>query len=530
MKPRSRTLGTVLLAALMTAQPAIAATPVPSDNPCQSCAFGPVELAINKFTPRSFHYQFKADPQDEYTLVIEQLGRTALQALVLLNGEIVSSFRQPISHGEPHVSPVTLRAFNNFHVVLKGLETGRVRIAIVRTSSLPLSRRACGERTKFFTHYPVDPDLLRGAVPLGNLDPPAHTLPTHHIYLSPTLSLPSDPTSLPSVVDVHAPGRVEVVAVTRNGPDDFDVHMQPCREVRSYFFHLRSLDSAVAAALRPDRWVCFAGSIDEGTCAQRISVTIDGGQRIGNAPAPRAVNFDWGLIDRRRSPLPFANPARYDFSLIDTSGFPPDVVAIAPYIAPERLQQFCPAEYLTAPLVPGFSSLFGSADGRVRRTAPPVCGEHEQDQPGTARGNWFTSASASAFDEGRTTLALVHDNVNPVAPVFSVSGVFCTPLPTGGEICQWSPGVRGFPRATTGLINRDFADIAIGPVYCFENLRSHPGDEPDLEIGRVLVEVFASTPGGSADRLRIEPIPATVATGCGPGPWSFGSGMREFQR
>jgi hypothetical protein len=530
MRPHRGTLRAILVAALLTAHPATAAKPVPIDNPCQDCVFGPVELTIGKFIPRSFHYQFKADPQVDYTLVIEQLGQAAVQALVQLNGEIVNSFRQPISHGGPHLSPVTLKAFNNFHVVLKGLETGRIRITIVNTSSLPLSRRACGERTEFFTHYPVDLSLLRSIVPLGSLNPPAHTLPTHHIYLSPTLSSPGDPTSLPSVVDVHAPGRVEVVAVTRNGPDDFDVHMQPCGEVRSYFFHLLTLDGVIATALRPDHWVCFGGSIDEGPCAQRVSVTIEGGQRVGNAPAPRAVNFDWGLIDRRRPPLSFANAARYDFSLVDTSGFPPEIVALAPYIAPERLHQFCPADYLVATLRPAFSSLFGSGDGTLRRTVPPLCGEHEQDQPGTARGNWFNGPGATAFDEGRTTLALVHDNVAPVTPVFSVSGAFCTPLPTGGESCQWSPGVRSFTPATTGLINRDFADIAVGPVYCFENLRTHPGGDPDLEIGRILLEVFPSRPGGSVDRLRIEPVPRVLATSCETGPWSLGVGAREFQR
>jgi hypothetical protein len=124
----------------------------------------------------------------------------------------------------------------------------------------------------------------------------------------------------------------------------------------------------------------------------------------------------------------------------------------------------------------------------------------------------------------------VHDNVNPVTPVFSVSGAFCTPLPTGGESCTWSAGVRGFTPATTGLINRNFTDIAVGPVYCFENLRGHPGGGPDPEIGRILLEVFASTPGGSVDRLRIEPVPSALATNCGAGPWVFGSGVREFQR
>lgn len=520
----TRLLLSLLLTAITAPRGLTAPKPTPSDNPCQQCLLGPVELAIDKGTPRSYRKRFSADPQDDYTLVVEQLGQPTVAALIQLNGRILLHFKQPISNSGPHFFPVSLGSFNRFHVVIKGLRGGRIRIVLVRTSSLPPSslppsRQACGARMEWFTHYPAYLSLIRSIVPLGSLNPPSHTLPTHHIYLSTVLTDPSDPTSQPIPVDVFAPGRVEVVAVVRNGPEDFDIQMQPCRDVRTYYFHLRTLDRAIEDELRTDGWFCF------GPCAQRTSIVVNDGQRLGTAPTADSIGFDWGLIDRRLPPLPFANSARYDFSYFSTlRSLPPELVALAPYIAPERPQQFCPADYLVPALrTAAFRALFGSVDGGTRRTAPPICGEHEQDQPGTAQGNWFLGPTATAFEEDDTTLALVHDNVNPGVPMFSVSQAFCDP---GGTTCAWSTGKRDFMPADTGLVNRDFADVVPGAIYCYENLTLQPISVPDTQIGRVLVEVF----GGSADRLRIEPVAPTVATECGTAPWSFGSGVREFQR
>jgi hypothetical protein len=372
----------------------------------------------------------------------------------------------------------------------------------------------------FFTHVPVDLELVSDILPLGNLSPPPHTIPTHHLYLNTLLGVPGDPASA-AIVDVFAPGRAEIVAIVRDSPEDFQIHMQPCREVLTYF-EVRSLDEVIDNALRPDAWVYLAGSPEAGPWAQRTSIIVNGGQRIANAPSAGAISLAWGVIDHRRPQQPFVNPARYDLSLIDLSAFPPEVVAIAPHIMPERLQQYCPADY--------FASGLSTADfwAHVHRTAPPLCGEIAQDEPGTAQGNWFTGPTATDSSEDATTLALVHDNVDPSIPVFSVSRAFCEPLPGGGEACSFIPGRYSFAPAGAGLVNREFSDVAPGAVYCYDNLR-HATD-PGAVAGRVLIEVVPSPVHSSADRLRIEPVPWTVAAGCGAGPWSFGSGAREFQR
>ena len=511
---RGRAAFLLLLCAAVTAPSPSAADPV-----------GPVDLEIARGKPRVYAAAFRADPTDDYTLVVERLGPAEASALVVLNGHVLLHFGQMLATDEPFSVPVSLWRLNLLFVAIRGADGGRIRFALVRDSAVPPSSQPCGPRRDFFTHLPVDLALLSNIFPLGTLSPPSHTLPTHHLYMNTVLGVPGDPGTA-TLVDVFAPGRAEVVGVVRNSATDFQIHLQPCREVRTYF-EMRSLDRIIEDQLRPDAWVYLAGSPEAGPWAQRTSIVVDGGQRIGNGPASGAINVAWGLIDHREPPLPFANPARYDLSLIDLSEFPPEVVAIAPYIMPERLQQFCPADYF-APALPsyladGFRALFG-------RSVPPICGEIEQDEPGTAQGAWFTSPTATDSSEIDSTLALVHDNVFPGIPVFSVSRAFCEPLPGGGESCSWIPGRHTFTPVAAGLVNRDFDDVVPGVIHCYDNLTHATVADPAAEAGRVLIEVLPSLTDPSEDRLRIEPVARTVAAACGSGPWSFGSGARELQR
>ena len=518
-----RAVGFLLLLSVTLPWPSVADA-APDEN-CAECVVGPVELEVAKRKPHSYLAAFAADPADEHTLVVERLGPSQASALVLLNGRILLHFGQTLSGDKPLSIPVSVRRFNLFYVAIRGAEGGRIRFTLVRNSAVAPHRQACGPRRDFFTHLPIDLTLLSSIFPLGLLSPPSHTLPTHHLYMNTVLGVPGDPGTA-TVVDVLAPGRAEIVGVVRNSPTDFQIHLQPCREVRTYF-EMRSLDRLIEDQLRADAWVYLGGSPEAGPWAQRVSIVVDGGQRIGSGPPPGLINVAWGLIDHREPALPFANPARYDLSLIDLSAFPPEVIAIAPYIMPERLHQFCPADYfaptLPAYLADGFRALLG-------RTVPPICGEIEQDEIGSAQGNWFNGPTATDSSETDTTLALVHDNVFPGIPIFSVSEAFCEMLPGGGESCSWIPGRRWFTPASTGFVNRDFADVGPGAIYCFDNLTHATEPDPALEAGRVLIQVLPDPSDARLDRLRVEPIARTVATACGSGPWSFGGGAREFQR
>ena len=70
------------------------------------------------------------------------------------------------------------------------------------SSSLP-----CRKDDAFFTHLPTQLGALSAIVPLGNVNPAAHTLPTRHIYVYPRMTSPGD-VSTAITIPVRAPGRL----------------------------------------------------------------------------------------------------------------------------------------------------------------------------------------------------------------------------------------------------------------------------------------------------------------------------------
>ena len=85
------------------------------------------------------------------------------------------------------------------------------------------------------------------------------------------------------------------------------------------------------------------------------------------------------------------------------------------------------------------------------------CATVFQDVPGTARGCWFASGTATTYPED-PHLALVTSNTRPWESVFSV----------GTSVPGLSAGTYTFSPQGTGVVNRAFEDItADGEVYAF---------------------------------------------------------------
>ena len=494
-----------------------------SDGSCPECVLGPLTLSVERGEPRAHHAKFEADPAVAYTLVLEQVGAAPAVARIELNGRHVVGFKDAIEGPGTRDTEVEIKRKNHLTIVVKGPRGAALRAALVPTSALPLSRQPCGSRRDFFSFYPFrDPARVIGILPLGNMSAPGHILPSDHIYVHLVADQPGSGT-VTSLADFYSGGQFELVAVTWiRSKKNYEIFLQPCREVRVYHSHVHRFDPVIEQALDPAAWICppeFAGEF----CMQRTNLVVTPGQRLGSI-----VNsiLDWGLIDLRRPPLPFANPARYDFSLFQV---PPSLALLVPYISSESPHRYCPIDYLAPDLqTAALWTKFGSFDGLQPRTLPPICGDHAQDKIGTAQGNWFGSAQDSQMTENQGALALVHDNVDPTVPIFSVSQVFCQQTPSG-QSCAWDTGQRHFAPLPAGSVNRDFADVLPGAVYCYESLK-FPPQAPDAQIGVVLLEVFSLVPGGVVDRLRIEPIPLSQASICGAGPWMFSGAAREFQR
>jgi len=496
-----------------------------AQSACEQCVLGPITLSVVSGKSKPDREHFAADPAVSYMLVLEQAGASPAAAHVELNGQVALDFGDPIGAPGPKDVEVALKKRNRIAIELAGDVGAALRVRVLPVAALPLSRQPCGSRLEFFTAYPFGSlERVIGIFPLGNLSgtAPGHILPSDHIYVH---IVPDQLVAPPvnSLSDFYSPGALELVAVTYLPlKNNYEIILQPCREVRVYHAHVQEFDPAIAPAVDPAAFICppeLGGTF----CAQRTSLAVAPGQRLGSVFNSQ---LDWGVTDIRRPPLPFANPARYDLAAFPV---PPSLADVAPYIASDSVHRYCPLDYLSPQLqTAALLAKFGSWDGTQQRTVPPICGEHAQDLAGTAQGNWFASAADSQFTESDGALALVHDNVDPTIPVFSVSNVFCAQTPPG-QPCAWDSNLRHFSPASSGLVNRDFSGVTPGAVYCYDSLKLMP-QTPDPQVGAVLLEVFNSIAGGPVDRLRIEPIPPGQAASCGAGPWSFSATAREFQR
>lgn len=360
---------------------------------------------------------------------------------------------------------------------------------------------SCGSEP--LTTPPVDLADLAGIIPLGNLNPSAHTLPSAHTYLA-----LGNSTAATKMVGVRFPAAGRVLRVLRyegflpGGVTEYSVHVSVCKELFLYFNHLVNLDADFLTQIGdfpPD--TCDFAPMR--TCNKVVSIPISAGAVFAQLPVQPGVArvFDFGARDARLpAPTGYANLARY-------------------YLAPDGndlRHVACPFEYFPAVTRDGALALMGDpfALPPVRRTIEPRCGTVVQDVPGTAQGNWFGYATTGAMyyeppPQDDKAVSLVHDAMYPGKPVFSV-----------GNRSNLGVGRYYFVPIGNGKINRDFADVPAGSgVYCYEHLTDLGGQVQSPGI--VLLEVTADS------KLRLEKL---SFSSCGPGPYLFGSSVTSFDR
>jgi hypothetical protein len=307
---------------------------------------------------------------------------------------------------------------------------------------------------------------------------------------------PSDWASPKVEVPLVAPGDLVITRIstsqilTRDPPTtDYSVYFSACEEFNGYFLHVNTIAEKLQEQFTPPFDWCneySTGGNDYRNCGKSLNIEIKAGEPMGTAGGPGHNALDFGASDTRVPPLQFANPSRWQGGL---------------YVV-------CPLDYFEPGIRDGLYGLLGS--GSVLRTIPPICGEVEQDEPGTAQGAWF-AGDADGHNED-PHLALVHDNFDPTIGVFSI-GTSLGPISV-------APGLYHFDPASSGLVNREFSDVtADDRVYCYEI-------RPRFARPESLPTVVTLQLTGPAT-LRV----GTHAAGaCGPGPWAQGSTFVEFER
>jgi hypothetical protein len=351
---------------------------------------------------------------------------------------------------------------------------------------------SCGADAPY-TVSPVAVSDIQGLDPLGHVGGYGHTFPTDHIYFYIQPVSTSAPTGTRVITNVYAPGDIHItslISATYNGSlTDYGVEFYACREMKSYFSHVRSLSAELLNALNSANQNCTdygssGSSIHR--CQAMTNIPVTAGTVVGTVGGS-VVSLDFGSYDFRRTPIAFISPSRH---------------------YPNRLFTVCPVDYFVPAMKSTLEPHFGLWDGSYQRVTAPVCGEINFDQAGTAFGLWYKIGSPDQPEDPH--LALIKDNV--FNPRQSISNGTSVP----GLTSMFYP----FNPLSSGTYNRDFAQVTSdGLVYCYDSFFDPAGNPGGTGFG-ILITMPNST------TLRVEKL----NTSCGAGPWAMGSSYGEFQR
>ncbi len=354
---------------------------------------------------------------------------------------------------------------------------------------------SCGFNKEFFSASPIGPADITGIRPLGNLAPSGHTYPTRHAYFF-IRKGGGGYEGAPVEVQVVSPGDLYITEIaasdhtSENPPyTDYSISFSPCKDFKGYFGHMTSISQKLKDSLAPSydsKEEYTTGGKQHRNYRKQVNISVKAGEKIGTAGGRVGQNaLDFGTIDYRTFPLAYANPSRW---------------------YKEILHAVCPIDYFVPDVRKDLENKLGDGAG-TRRSIQPICGEVEQDEPGTAQGVWFPKGTKETYPEDRG-LSLVHDNIDPSKAAFSV-----------GTSSNIPSGLYYFRPENAGTINRDFRDVkADGKIYCFEP-RDRFNDSPLSFV--IILQMTSNT------TLRVE---RKDQTGCGRTSWEFGPSAADFER
>ena len=223
-----------------------------------------------------------------------------------------------------------------------------------------------------FSVSPIADPVTGSLTPLGNLNPPGHTVPSDHVYFYPQSLAGGNPFG-GGARTVYAPAKGAVSFVLNNG-SEVKVGFQATSTFLYYFDHLTPRASGLA-----------------------VGTIVEAGEVVGTA----ATTLDLGAWDTSVTLSGLISPERY------------------PY---ETLHCVSPWKYFTEPLR---SQLYA----KIYRapTAADKDGKIDVDIPGRLAGAWYESSLAKNSDSAGPngwprTLTFVYDMYDPSIVRISIGG------------------------------------------------------------------------------------------------------------
>lgn len=332
------------------------------------------------------------------------------------------------------------------------------KIDISNSEEASLSKKEIGSlpdcNSVLYTEPFVEISKINDITPLGNTEPPGHTLPTNHIYIH-LFQQGTQETTIP----LYAPSDIWITGITSSkgflDPEDYSIRFAVCKDVMGYFNHIKKLSPEMQTILDNGKCQDFGIGSDSDRCEVKVFEPIESGKHLGEVGRLQG-NFDFGTYDSRITHN-FINPERY---------------------ADRTLHMKCGLDYYTEDLKKQFIDLLEEESGGN-------CGKTNYDILGTLQGNWFNGEAVEwRGDTWQQHLYFGYDNVDPGLAVISAGGVFVN-QPT-----KWL-----FDPRESGTTNLAPEEVRTGEtIYCYERTQDAPVYRyRGFETGKILVQLLTES-------------------------------------
>lgn len=283
---------------------------------------------------------------------------------------------------------------------------------------------------------------LSTIIPLGNLAPPGHVLPTTHMYFNylhvgEGSQLHSVETAIYVPTDMTATRMLKINSVNSFATyDAYRIDFEICEEVSGYFILVQKLNKKLDNAFKN-------APGDKDNQNVEIKVKLIKGELLGYGGGKLGFpdGIDFTIMDTRSIKPILANPSRWPES---------------------EMYYSCALDYFSPELSHELYAKIGDYSYRSIDPGEPRCGNVYQDVPQTAQGVWVTKdVNGQNLWDSKNLAALVHSNFNHQEGVFSF----------GNKILEI--GINNsyplvFAPQTTGDYNLDFNLVKDTKIYCYD--------------------------------------------------------------
>lgn len=345
-----------------------------------------------------------------------------------------------------------------------------------------------------FTNLPVPAGAINSVSPLGSMNPPAHTIPTDHVYFY--LNGTGIPLSSPGPFRITGVRTTHYLTSTfRTGQSDFSVTGNLCGGYQLGLAHIQTLVPKLQDQTGGNCTTYSTADETVQSCENDgADIEIASGETLGTVGSSWAGAFDFGLYRNtgRARGNTFVNPSRYS-SL--------------------TLSAVCPYDPFTPGLRGQIDALLGQP-GFPPSGESPTCGTMNVDVAGTAAGVWVMQSAPVNQNGNETNFVVLAPH-----PLYPQSGQAFSMGPPALASVDGTARTR-YPVENSGRVNRQFRAVtADAQIYCYS-----------ADLATSMVSYFVRVSGSVLTLQRVTHAPGATPCAGTPASWAFDGTAIDFIR